>query len=103
MFRPPPPGPRPYAGTTELAQQVADPRELILYSRAYCHLCDDMVAALEALQPRYGFSLRIRDVDADPALEARYDVLVPVLTLEGVEICHYVLDEGRLATALRDG
>ena len=80
-----------------------DPPRLIVYSRAYCHLCDDMVAALNALQPQYGFSLRIVDVDADPALEARYDVLVPVLTMGGEEICHYVLDHARLEAALAGG
>ena len=77
--------------------------ELVVYSRAYCHLCDDMVAALTALQPQCGFSLTVIDVDADPELEARYDLLVPVLTLEGVEVCHYVLDRARLETALDGG
>jgi small GTP-binding protein len=46
-----------------------------------------------------------RDVDADPALEARYGDLVPVLidgdAEHGREICHYVLDRGRLLAALR--
>jgi len=44
-----------------------------------------MVAALTALQPRHGFSMDVVDVDADPALEARYDVLVPVLTILGMQ------------------
>lgn len=59
-----------------------------------------MVAALAALQEDRGFSLEVVDVDADPELEARYDLLVPVLTLEGREICHYHLDAERLAAAL---
>ena len=62
-----------------------------------------MVAALTALQPQYGFSLTVIDVDAEPELEARYDLLVPVLTLGGVELCHYVLDRPRLETALNGG
>ncbi|MBK7470310.1 MAG: glutaredoxin family protein [Betaproteobacteria bacterium] len=60
-----------------------------------------MVAALTALQEEGGFSLEVVDVDADPELEARYDVLVPVLTLEGREICHYHLDREKLDAALR--
>ena len=74
---------------------------LVVYGRAYCHLCDDMVAALTALQEEGGFSLEVVDVDADPELEARYDVLVPVLTLEGREICHYHLDREKLDAELR--
>lgn len=73
---------------------------LIVYGRAYCHLCDDMVAALRVLQPQYGFSLDVVDVDADPELEARYDVLVPVLTVNGTAICHHFLDREKLAQAL---
>jgi hypothetical protein len=32
------------------------------------------------------------DIDEDPLLEARYDERVPVLTLDGVELCQYRLD-----------
>ena len=60
-----------------------------------------MVAALGEIQPQYGFSLQIIDVDTDPALVAQYDELVPVLTLEGTEICHYFLDRERLEPLLR--
>jgi len=45
------------------------------------------------------------DIDAHPALEARYGELVPVLLLGGVdgrELCHYHLDRGRLAKALAE-
>jgi hypothetical protein len=67
-------------------------RRLTLYSREYCHLCHDMLAALEALRGEFVFELRVLDVDADPALLARYDELVPVLTAGDEELCHYFLD-----------
>lgn len=69
---------------------------LRLFSRDYCHLCHDMLAALEALRGEPGvprFDIDVVDVDADPALAARYDELVPVLVdAEGRELCHYFLD-----------
>ncbi|MCS0628265.1 glutaredoxin family protein [Telluria mixta] len=72
----------------------------ILYSRSYCHLCEDMLAALQAFMARQGqaYTVDVVDVDADPALVARYDELVPVLVAEpaGTELCHYFLDEGAL-------
>ncbi len=67
-------------------------RRLTLYSREYCHLCHDMLAALEALRGEFEFELRVLDVDADPALLARYDERVPVLTAGEEELCHYYLD-----------
>ena len=73
---------------------------LTLYGRAWCHLCDDMQAALEPLLAEFGARVEVIDIDADPALEARYNELVPVLVCDGVELCHYHLDEGRVRAAL---
>jgi thiol-disulfide isomerase/thioredoxin len=67
-----------------------------LYSRSYCHLCDDMLAALQAMQPAGArFEIIVVDVDADPALVARFDELVPVLFGDPAapELCHYFLDQ----------
>ena len=65
-----------------------------LYSRSYCHLCQDMHDALLSLQPPgITFTVDVIDIDqaGDPALLARYDELVPVLfaDLAGPELCHY--------------
>ncbi len=68
------------------------PATLKVYSRSYCHLCDDMIAALKALQATTPFEMEIIDVDGDPVLDARYGNLVPVLVASGVELCHYLLD-----------
>jgi hypothetical protein len=74
---------------------------LTLFSRTYCHLCEDMAEAVRAFMARAGagYTLDIVDVDADPALVARYDELVPVLAAGAgqVELCHYFLDEGALS------
>ncbi|QGZ38650.1 glutaredoxin-like protein DUF836 [Pseudoduganella flava] len=74
-----------------------------LYSRSYCHLCQDMLDALLALQtPERPFTVDVIDVDADPALVARFDELVPVLfaALDEPELCHYFLDEGKVRAVL---
>ena len=57
-----------------------------------------MAEALRAL----GVEFEEFDVDANPALEAKYDELVPVLVrADGVEVCHYHLDRAALAEALK--
>ncbi len=73
---------------------------LVLYGRAWCHLCEEMRAALAPLAAAAGARLDVVDVDSDPALVARYDELVPVLLCDGVELCHYRLDEARVRAAL---
>ncbi len=74
-----------------------------LYSRSYCHLCSDMLDALQALnQPARPFTVDVIDIDSDEALVKRYDELVPVLfgELDQPELCHYFLDETRVRAYL---
>jgi glutaredoxin len=73
---------------------------LTLYGRAWCHLCDDMRAALAPLLAEFGAQLDVIDIDSDPELEARYNDWVPVLVHENVELCHYHLDDARVRSAL---
>jgi glutaredoxin len=73
----------------------------ILYGRAWCHLCEDMRAALEPIAAQHGMSIEWIDIDEDPVLEARYNELVPVLMLNGVELCRYKLDASAVHTALK--
>ncbi|MFC3111149.1 glutaredoxin family protein [Undibacterium arcticum] len=81
----------------------------ILYSRSYCHLCEDMLQALQPLQSDYAFTLDVVDVDADDTLLAQYDELVPVLVAQRgaaaqpvfhEQLCHYFLDEARVRAYL---
>ncbi len=78
-------------------------RRLTLLIRAYCHLCDQMRDALQPLAAAAGAHVDEIDVDADPALEARFGDRVPVLLLgdlDGRELCHYHLDAAQVAQAL---
>ena len=68
------------------------PVVLTLYSRAYCHLCHEMLAGLEPLREAFGFDLVVLDVDADSALEERFGELVPVLAHGERELARYRLD-----------
>jgi len=78
--------------------------QFTLYSRSYCHLCEDMLAALQAFMAREGraYKVDVVDVDADPQLVARFDEQVPVLygDPDGPEICHYFLDDAALTRYL---
>jgi len=50
-------------------------KPLTLYTRAGCHLCEQAAAMLEHAGIRY----RPVDIDADPVLEERYGLRIPVL------------------------
>ena len=74
---------------------------LTVLSRSYCHLCDDMIAALRSFQGRFSFEIQVVDVDSDEALTAAWGDQVPVLLAGEKEICHYFLDEAKLLAYLR--
>jgi len=82
---------------------VSDQPRFTLYSRSYCHLCDDLLVALRKL---VGDEISVNvidididlDLDLDAELVQRYDELVPVLIGSRVgqpdqQLCHYFLDE----------
>ncbi len=78
------------------------PVTLTLYSRSWCHLCDDMLAGLQILQARQPFELCIVDVDSQPALEQRFGEFVPVLMHGERELCDYQLNALAVTDYLRD-
>jgi len=69
---------------------------LTLLVRAYCHLCDEMREAVAPWAAAAGCEVEELDVDADPALEARWGSLVPVLLAGERELCHYRFDHAAL-------
>ncbi len=59
-----------------------------------------MLEALQALSSEYPFTVELIDVDADEALAAQFDELVPVLfgrknDAASVQLCNYFLDESK--------
>jgi glutaredoxin len=64
-----------------------------LYGRVYCHLCEEMAAALRTL----GIAFVEIDVDADPRLDELYGENVPVLLRDGVELCRHRLTPEAIA------
>ena len=57
------------------------PRQVLLFTRTGCHLCDEA----EAILIRHGLSPQKLDVDANPELRERYDTCVPVVVIDGKE------------------
>ena len=56
-------------------------RDVIVYSRPGCHLCDDVGDLLR----RYGLEPRVISIDDDPELLERYDTVIPVVWIDGKE------------------
>ena len=64
-----------------------------VYSKPDCHLCSQAMAVLRGLQDELGFALRELDITADEALHRAYFERIPVIALDGEELCEYVVQE----------
>jgi glutaredoxin len=71
-----------------------------VYSHPDCHLCEEAMAALGRLQRELAFELREHDVSADDALHRAYFERVPVVAVDGEEMCEYFVDEAALRERL---
>ena len=76
-------------------------RHLTVYVRRHCHLCEQMVNALEPWRQGYDLHLDLVDVDDDPVLAARFGERVPVLSDGDTIVAEFFLDEGALRRHLQ--
>ncbi len=79
---------------------MAPAREVTLYGRPGCHLCDDAAPALEALARAAGARLVRVNIDDDDDLIRRYGLEIPVVAVDGVEVAHAPLSLDRVREAL---
>ena len=85
--------------------------DLILYSRAGCHLCDearDLLGALLEERSRNGLPLpflREIDIESDPDIERRFFTTIPVVELgeRQVELATSAAKLRRLLSDVLDG
>ncbi len=73
------------------------PSEVLLYTRAGCHLCDEAQRTLKA----HGLAVRTIDIDDQPELKSKYDTCVPVVVIDGRERFRGRIDEVLLRRLLR--
>lgn len=71
-----------------------------LYSRPGCHLCEDALAGLRRLRAEVAFEIREVDIDGEEAMLRAYFDRIPVVELDGVELCDCILDADLVRDAL---
>jgi glutaredoxin len=73
--------------------------QVVLYTRAGCHLCDDA----KALLVRHGLTPQEIDIDEEPSLVQQYDQCVPVVVIDGRVRFRGRVDERLLVRLLKAG
>jgi glutaredoxin len=68
-------------------------RQVVVYSRKGCHLCEIVKETLVKLERRGGFTWREVDVDTDEDLRRQFTDEVPVVFIDGRKAFKYHMDE----------
>ncbi len=72
---------------------MPEPRQVVLYTRRGCHLCQIVKESLHKLERRGGFTWQEVDVDSDEGLRRRFTDEVPVVFIDGRKAFKYRMDE----------
>jgi glutaredoxin len=75
-------------------------RDVVVYSRPGCHLCEQALAVIEEVRARVAFELREVDIESDDTLFKRYLERIPVVVIDGRESFELFVDSAGFEQAL---
>ncbi len=81
---------------------ASGPRDVTLYTRPGCHLCEEAKAAIAPLLREFGAALREVNIDADPVLKERYGWDVPVIFIGQRKAAKHRVDLEQFRRQLQD-
>ncbi len=76
-------------------------REVVVYSRKGCHLCEIVKESLTKLSRQGDFYWREVDVDSDEELRRKFTDEVPVVFIDGRKAFKYHMDEREFQRKLK--
>jgi glutaredoxin len=68
-------------------------RQVVLYGRAGCCLCDDARSTVLRVRARRPFAFEEVDIERDEALHRAYLERIPVVAIDGAEAFELFVDE----------
>ena len=81
---------------------VAKPRDVTLYSRPKCRLCDEARTAILPILREFGATLHEVNIDEDKELRELYTNDVPVIFMGSREVARHQVDTVKFRKALED-
>jgi glutaredoxin len=81
---------------------AAGPREVTLYTRPGCHLCEEAKTAIASLLGEFGAALREVNIEEDPVLEERYGWDIPVIFIGARKAAKHRVDVEQFRRQLQE-
>ena len=76
-------------------------RQVVLYSRRGCHLCDVAREVVLEVRETVDFGFLEIDIETDDELVREYGIRIPVVTVDGREAFETAVDAGELSALVR--
>lgn len=73
---------------------------ITVLSRPGCHLCEEALAELAPIAAEAGTAIAEIDIEQDDALHRAHLERIPVVLVDGVEICTFFVEHGPVRAAL---
>jgi glutaredoxin len=86
----------------EIGPGTGGPRDVTLYTRPGCHLCEEAKAAIAPLLREFGAILREVNIDEDPDLRERYGWDIPVIFIGQHKAAKHRVDVAQFRRQLED-
>lgn len=81
---------------------ASGPRDITLYSRPGCHLCEEGKAAIAPLLREFGAVLREVNIDEDAILKERYGWDIPVIFIGAHKAAKHRVDLAQFRRQLEE-
>ncbi|MEO7969875.1 MAG: glutaredoxin family protein [bacterium] len=82
-------------------KQSIPKRDVVLYTRPGCHLCDEARQAMQGADCKNEYTLQEINIESDRELLRRYQSDIPVITIDGVEAFRHRLTSEKFRESLR--
>lgn len=78
-------------------------KQLLVYSRSGCHLCEDLIADLGSFEEFSPLPITVVDIDKDAELMKQFSHDVPVLTFGDELVCKHFFNPQALREVIARG
>ena len=76
-------------------------KEVMVYSRVGCHLCEIAIDQINSVKDELGFNLEIKFISDDDVLEQEYGEQVPVILINNKIHDYWRVDLARFTKAIK--
>lgn len=73
-------------------------KKVLVFSKDHCPLCDEAESLMKGLQTEFSFDLQIIDIYEDDALLEKYQLMIPVIVIDGEEADYGQVSETKIRT-----